>query len=139
LSGASHFSGTVQPGRGLGSALMADCDVVDRLEALAGFRLVPGTLNVRLSEPLERGPSWRYVAASEVEPDWEARTGQAGYFILAVVVCERHRGLAFQAEERDEPGYPPDQIELLSEVHLRGELGLVDGDPIEVRELRPAE
>jgi CTP-dependent riboflavin kinase len=30
-------------------------------------------------------------------------------------------------------GYPLDQIELFCEVHLRGELGLGDGDPIAVR------
>jgi CTP-dependent riboflavin kinase len=119
--------------------LTADRDVVDRLAALAGFPLVPGTLNVRLPGPLERGPGWRHIHASDVGPDWEARTGQAGYFILPVLIGGRYRGLAFQAEERDEPGYPPDQIELLSEVHLRGAFGLVDGDPIEVRELRPAE
>jgi hypothetical protein len=39
-------------------------------------------------------------------------------------------GVAFQAVETGERGYPPDQIELFSEVHLRGELDLGDDDPI---------
>jgi len=52
--------------------------------------------------------------------------------VACVTVAERYRGLAFQAVERGEPGYPPDQIELFCEAHLRGELGLGDGDPIAV-------
>ena len=126
------LSGIVQPGRGLGAGLMVDGAVMEKLEELAGFPLVPGTLNVRLPEPLERGPRWRFVAAAEITPDWEARTGQAGYFLAPVIVAERYRGLAFQAVERGGPGYPPEQIELFCEAHLRRELGLGDGDPIAV-------
>ena len=73
------LSGIVEPGRGLGAGLMADEAVMERLVELAGFRVVPGTLNVRLPQPLERGSRWRYVAAAEITPDWEARTGQAGF------------------------------------------------------------
>jgi len=111
---------------------MADRAVIEKLHELAGFPIVPGTLNVRLPQPLDRGPSWRYLAAAEIATDWEARTRQAGYFVARVTVAERYRGLAFQAVERGEPGYPPDQIELFCEAHLRGELGLGDGDPIAV-------
>ena len=89
---------------------------------------VPGTLNVRLPHPLERGSAWWYVAAAEVTPDWQARTGQAGYFLARVTVAEQYRGLAFQAVEPGELGYPPDQIELFCEAHLRRALGLGDGD-----------
>jgi CTP-dependent riboflavin kinase len=126
------LSGIVQPGRALGVRLMADRAVTQRLEELAGFSIVPGTLNVRLPRPLERSPSWRYVPAAEIRPDWEARTCQVGYFLAAVTVAGRYRGLAFQAVEPGEPGYPPDQIELFCETHLRTELGLGDGDPISV-------
>src|SRR5215831_10995993 len=124
------LSGIVQPGRGLGAALMADRVVMEKLEELSGFPVVSGTLNVRLPQSLERGPSWRYVAAAEIAPDWEARTGQSGYFIAPVTIAGRLRGLAFQAVEL---GYPPDQIELFCEAHLRTTLGLGDGDPIALR------
>jgi CTP-dependent riboflavin kinase len=93
---------------------------------------VPGTLNVRLPQPLERGPSWRYLAADEITSDWEARTGQSGYFLALVAVAGRYRGLAFQAVEPGVRGYPRDQIELFCEAHLRTELGLGDGDRIAV-------
>ena len=99
-----------------------------RLRELAGFPLVPGTLNLRLPGPLERGSSWRYVPAPELAPDWEDRTAQAGCFLAPVLIAGSYRGLVFQADEPGEPGYPPDQVELLSEVHLRSALDLQDGD-----------
>ena len=73
------------------------------------------------------------MAAAEISADWEARSGQAGYFLAPVVIAGRYRGLAFQADERGDPGYPSDQVELFSEVHLRGALGLADGDTVVVR------
>ena len=105
---------------------------MNRLEKLAGFAIVPGTLNVRLPRPLERDSSWRYVRATEISPDWETQSGQAGYFLVAITIAHRYRGLAFQADEYGDAEYPADQIELLSEVHLRTELGLSDGDDIAV-------
>jgi CTP-dependent riboflavin kinase len=105
---------------------------MEMLQELSGFPVVSGTLNVRLPRPLERGPRWRYMAAEEITPDWEARTGQAGYFLAPVTVAGHYRGLAFQAVEPGECGYPPDQIELFCEAHLRTELGLDDGDLIAI-------
>jgi CTP-dependent riboflavin kinase len=126
------LSGIVEPGSGLGARLMAECVVMEKVQAFSGFPVVPGTLNVRLPGPLERGPSWRYMSAVEVTPDWEARTGQVGYFLAPVTVAGRYRGLAFQAVEPGEHGYPLDKIELFCEAHLRTELGLDDGDLIAV-------
>jgi CTP-dependent riboflavin kinase len=138
MASTSDLSGVVQAGRGLGSPLMAQRGVMQRLQAIAGFPIVPGTLNVRLPGPLEPGPAWRYIPAEEVAPDWEARTGQSGYFVLDVVIANRFRGLAFQAVEPGGPGYPTDQIELFSEVNLRSVLGLTDGDPIVVSVAPPS-
>ena len=133
----SNLSGRVQAGRGLATGRMADPVVMQELEELSGFRLVPGTLNIRLPGPLVRGPSWRYLPAAKIASDWEPRTGQSGYFLAAVTVAKRYRGLAFQAVEPGERGYPPDQIELFCEAHVRTELGLHDGDVVSVR-LDPA-
>jgi CTP-dependent riboflavin kinase len=127
VASSRDVKGTVAPGRGLGAPRMADPAILARIRDLAGFAPVPGTLNVVLPEPLERGLLSRYLAAAEITPAWEAETGQAGYFIAEVLVAGRFRGLAFQA---DEPGYPTDMIELLCEVGLRDALGLSDGDPI---------
>jgi CTP-dependent riboflavin kinase len=121
------LTGIVIPGRGLGSVRMAQRHVLDRLQEVVGFPLVPGTLNVRLPGPLEQGLTTRYLAGAEIGPRWETETGQSGYFLAPVLVAGRYRGAAFQA---DEPGYPAGQVELLCEVHLRDTLGLSDGDPI---------
>ncbi len=119
----------VEPGRGLGSVVMTGADLA-RLSELLGFDVVPGTLNVRLPVPVARDGSWRFLASSEIGPDWEDSTRQTGYHYLPVLVAGRYRGVAFQADEPDEPGYPPDQVELICEAHLRRELGLSDGDEI---------
>jgi CTP-dependent riboflavin kinase len=126
------LSGTVEPGRGLGSELMRDSHVAVRFDEIAGFPLVPGTLNVRLPRRLVRDPRWRFLSSEEIAPDWTERSGHSGYFLAAVVVEGMHRALAFQAVEPEGSGYPPDQIELLSETHLRSTLGLADGDAITV-------
>lgn len=106
---------------------MADPETVRRASELAGFDVVPGTLNVRLPAPLERSPAWRYLPAAELGAEWETQTGQAGYFLAPVLIAGRYRGSAFQA---DEPDYPADQVELIAEVHLRTALDLADGDEI---------
>jgi CTP-dependent riboflavin kinase len=121
------LTGVVASGRGLGAGLLADTDILDRLRGLFGFTAVPGTLNVRLTEPFDRSLASRYVPAVEISPTWEAETGQAGYFLAPVLIADRYRGAAFQA---DEPGYPSHLFELLCEVHLRQTIGLRDGDAI---------
>ena len=111
---------------------MRDPHIAARFDEIAGFPLVPGTLNVRLPRSVVRDRRWTFLASEEIAPDWPERTGQTGYFLAAVLVEGTHRALAFQAIEPDGPGYPPDQIELLSETHLRTAYGLADGDAIAV-------
>jgi CTP-dependent riboflavin kinase len=93
---------------------------------------VPGTLNLRLAVPLERDGRWRYLPSEEIAPDWQERTGQTGYHLMPVRIAGRYRALAFQADEPNGRGYPPEQIELLSDTHLRSALGLADGDRVEI-------
>lgn len=127
-----ELRGSVVPGRGRGAALLANDRVLGRIEKLFGMRVAPGTLNVRLDAPFDQSLASRRVAASELDPDWEAVTGQAGYHLVPVIVAGHHRAIAFQA---DEPGYPEDLLEIMGEVHLRSALGLKDGDPIVMRML----
>ena len=117
------------PGRGRGAALLADDRVLGRIEELFGLRVVPGTLNVRLHAPFDRTLIARYVASEDIDPGWESTTGQAGYHLVPVLVAG-YRGVAFQA---DEPGYPENLLEIMSEVHLRSTLALKDGDRLLLR------
>jgi CTP-dependent riboflavin kinase len=127
--GHRELIGTVERGRGRAVGLLAGDQVLARLHDRFGLRVVPGTLNVRLATPFDPRLATSHVLASEIDPRWEEATGQAGYRLVPVTVAGRHRGVAFQA---DEPGYPPDLLEILCEVHLRSELGLSDGDPIAI-------
>jgi len=136
MSDRDDLSAFVEPGRGLGAELLQDPLVAERFEAIAGFAVVPGTLNVRLPGPLARDDRWRYVPAEEITPDWRERTGQTGYHLVDVLVAGRYRAVAFQADEPDGRGYPPDQLEVLSDTHLRSALGLADGDRIEIAVVR---
>lgn len=126
------MSGTVESGRGLGVDRMTDPALLEQLQVLAGCPILPGTLNLRLHAALDRGDHWRYVAATDIAPDWEQLTGQAGYYLSPITIAQRYRGLAFQADEPAGSGYAADLIELFSEVHLRTALGLTDGDQLVV-------
>ncbi len=127
MSSPADYIGRVQPDRGLGVQRMADPRVLGRIHELAGFTIVPGTLNVGLDQPFTRSPTTEYLASSELFPGWEAETGQAGYFFVLVTIAGQYRGVAMQA---DELGYPPDLVELMCEVHLRQTLDLSDGREI---------
>lgn len=118
----------VRPGRGLGAPRMADPEVMALLERMMGFRPVPGTLNVVLDD-FARPPETEYVPAGLLSPDWEAATGQAGYWLTPVLVGGRFEATAVQA---DESGYPPEQLELVCGVRLRDALGLTDGDAVQL-------
>jgi len=130
--GSGDLSGIVQPGRGLGSALLADPLVAANAAEITGLSIVPGTLNVRLPQAVHWDGRWRYVPAEAMASDWHERSGQTGYHMVDVLVAGRYRAVAFQADEPAGHGYPPDQIELMSDTHLRSALGLADGDPIEI-------
>src|SRR5581483_11805903 len=104
MSEPQDLSGTVRSGRGLGAPRMADPAVARRLNELAGYSIVPGTLNLLLPRPPRRDSRWVYLPSTDIGPDWEAETGQAGYYLAPVTIAARYRGLAFQADERSEPG-----------------------------------
>jgi CTP-dependent riboflavin kinase len=111
----------------MGAPRLADPTILARLRDLLGFPVEPGTLNLRLPKPWESPLTPSYLAAEEIDPDWEARTAQAGYLWNRVLIAGRYQGVVAQA---DEPDYPANLVELLSEVHLRQTLDLRDGDPI---------
>ena len=121
--------GRVRAGAGLGAPRMADERVMELIAASIGFRPVPGTLNVMLDQPFDRALATQFVSARDLSPTWQEDVGQAGYWLTPIVVNGTIQAVAFQA---DEPGYPPEQIELLCGVKLRDALGLADGDTITI-------
>lgn len=121
------FTGIVTSGRGRAVSLLSDDRVLDDLHGRIGFRVVPGTLNLHLPGAFDRRFLPTYIGAGDIDPNWQMRTGQAGYFLAPVLVARRYRGIAFQADERD---YPDDLVELMAETHLRTALEIDDGDPV---------
>jgi hypothetical protein len=91
------LSGIVQPGRGLAVSRMADREVMQKVQELAGFPVVPGTLNVRLPAPLDGGPSWRYVPAGGIAPDWRNDPARLG------TSCQMSRSPIVIAASRSRP------------------------------------
>jgi CTP-dependent riboflavin kinase len=106
---------------------MADSAILIAMEQQFGMALVPGTLNLVLAHHFDRPPGTLFVPSVELGPDWEETTGQAGYYLTPVLIEDRYRGVAMQAEE---VGFPLEQVEIMSEVHLRSALNLDDGDEV---------
>lgn len=128
--------GRVRAGAGLGAPRMSDPHVMELISRSVGFRPVPGTLNVVLEQPFDRTLATSFVSAKDLSPTWEEDVGQAGYWLTPVVVAGQHQAVAIQA---DEPGYPPEQIEVVCAVRLRDVLGLDDGDSLTITVAERAE
>src|SRR2546425_493904 len=122
------FRGVVVPGRGFGAQRMANPVVLHAAQRLTGLTLVPGTLNVRLSQPFD-GLLPQYLTEADLGLDvWRDHApNRTGIRCGAVIIAGRYRGMVFQG---DEPEYPPEQVEIMSDHHLRDTLGLHDGDTI---------
>jgi CTP-dependent riboflavin kinase len=123
------FRGVVVPGRGFGAQRMANPSLLQAAQRLAGLNLVPGTLNVRLPQPFD-GHLPGYLTEDELGGNvWRDHAPhRMGLRYGEVLIAGRYRGLVFQG---DEPEYPPEQVEILSDQHLRTALGLRDGDVLE--------
>lgn len=123
------FSGVVTPGRGLGVKLMSTPSMLQAVHRFTDLRIVPGTLNVRLPQPFD-GNLEIYLTENDLGVEiWRDHApNRRGLRLGEVIIAGRYRGFVFQG---DEPEYPPDQVELLSDRNLRETLGLRDGDTLE--------
>lgn len=123
------FKGIVVAGRGLGVEGMSSPTMQRMIRKLTALDIVPGTLNVRLPRPfdtiLERYVRWEDFGRSDPDPEVP---GRKGLRYGEVIIAGRYRGFVFQG---DEPDYPANQVELISDRQLRQALGLSDGDAIQ--------
>ncbi len=123
------FQGVVVAGRGLGVEGMSSPVMRRVIGELTSLDIVPGTLNVRLPRPfnavLARYIRWEDLGREVPDPEVP---GRKGLRYGEVIIAGRYRGFVFQG---DEPDYPSDQVELISDRHLRRALGISDGDVIE--------
>ncbi len=115
------FQGIVKSGRGLGALRMALPSVQEAVRRRLGLSLVPGTLNLHLPAPFNT-PLPHYIGTDELGHDIP------GVWYGEVLIAGRYSGFVIRG---DEPGYPDNQVELVSDHHLRQALGLQDGDTLE--------
>ncbi len=104
------FRGVVVSGRGLAGSTLTRSAIKSEMAEMTGLRMVPGKLNVVLGEDCTEKLQRREV-----------------------LIAGRFRGLVFQG---DEPEYPPNHVELVSDHKLRVELNLEDGETIEFSTIR---
>jgi CTP-dependent riboflavin kinase len=125
----NNFTGIVVPGRGFGAQRMANPALLQALKRLTDLTLVPGTLNVRLPQPFD-GTLTGYLTEDDLGGAvWRDHAAhRQGIRYGEVLIAGQYRGIVFQG---DEPEYPPEQVEILSDQHLRATLGLRDGDMLE--------
>jgi CTP-dependent riboflavin kinase len=125
----NNFTGIVVPGRGFGAQRMANPALLQALKRLTDLTLVPGTLNVRLPQPYD-GTLTGYLTEDDLGGAvWRDHAPhRQGIRYGEVLIAGQYRGIVFQG---DEPEYPPEQVEILSDQHLRATLGLRDGDMLE--------
>jgi CTP-dependent riboflavin kinase len=123
------FRGVVVSGRGFGAKRMANPFLLQAVQRFTDLHLVPGTLNVRLPQPFD-GTLTGYLTEDDLGGDvWRDHAPhRQGIRYGEVLIAGRYRGILFQG---DEPEYPPEQVEILSDQHLRTMLGLLDGDMLE--------
>ena len=122
----NNFTGIVVPGRGFGAQRMANPYLLQALKRFTDLTLVPGTLNVRLPQPFD-GTLTGYLTEGDLGGAvWRDHAPhRQGIRFGEVLIAGQYRGIIFQG---DEPEYPPEQVEILSDHHLRATLGLRDGD-----------
>jgi len=127
------FPGIVQSGRGLGGSLMSAPNILESLQQLVGCRIVPGTLNLRLTRPFDV-PLANHLTFAELGVEYNFAeaglefNGAPGFHFGRVVIAGRYNGWIVCLTD---VGHPPTSIELISDYHLRSTLGLQDGDTIE--------
>jgi CTP-dependent riboflavin kinase len=120
------YRGIVVPGRGFGAQRMANPTVLQAAQRLTGLPLVPGTLNVRLPQPFDGLLPWYFTEADLGGNVWRDHApNRMGIRCGEVLLAGRYCGIVFQG---DEPEYPPAQVEIMSDHHLRTTLSLNDGD-----------
>src|SRR5215475_14128974 len=114
------YRGVVVPGRGFGAQRMANPSLLQALKRFTDLTLVPGTLNVRLPQSFDGLLPW-YLTEADLGGDvWRDHApNRMGIRCGEALIAGRYRGMVFQG---DEPEYPPNQVEIMTDHHLRDTL-----------------
>ncbi len=127
------YRGTVKTGRGAGASEMLNPDSLEEFQRLTGLLVIPGTLNIDLTEPFDL-TLLNYVTFAELGWEFDPATqgisydGEIGMYYGRAVVADKYPAcVIFFTWVTD----PSTDAELISPHHLRSALGLRDGDTVE--------
>jgi len=126
------FKGTVRSGRGGAVAAMSKPEELQEWETLTGLKVIPGTLNLLLSEPFNLS-LLKYLRFSEIGWEFDPASqgidfaGDIGMYYSRITIAGRYPGiLAFWTWVLE----LKTNAELISPVHLRTTMGIEDGDVV---------
>jgi CTP-dependent riboflavin kinase len=127
------YRGLVKTGRGAGAAEMSAPGDLVGFQRLTGLSVIPGTLNIDLTEPFDL-TLLKYVTFAELGWEFDPAKqgikydGEIGMYYGRVLVAGKYpAGVIFFSWVTD----PTTDAELVSPHHLRRALGLRDGDTVE--------
>ena len=127
------FRGTVKTGIGGAVAEMSKPGGLEGFRQFTGLAIVPGTLNIDLSEPIDL-KLLSYVKFADIGWEFDPATqgieyqGEIGMYFRRAAVAERYPAyLLIFTWVTDVYTH----AELVSPCHLRSTLGLKDGDIVE--------
>ncbi|MBN1189931.1 MAG: DUF120 domain-containing protein [Dehalococcoidales bacterium] len=124
------YSGFVKTGRGGGVNAMSAPGTLDDIQHLTGLRVVPVTLNLDLTEPLDLR-LLRYVSFADLGWDFNPASqgirfrGKTGMYFRKTVITGDYSACVLSFIWVNDPFT---DIEIISPFHLRTVLHLKDGD-----------
>ncbi len=89
------YQGIVRTGRGGAAAGMSEPSLLETLHSLIGFQVVPGTLNIKLLEPIDL-PFLRYLKLADVGWDFDPAKysinyqGEIGVYYRRITVAKKY-------------------------------------------------
>ncbi|MBA7707902.1 hypothetical protein ES703_116786 [subsurface metagenome] len=128
------YKGIVTTGRGAGAGVMSAPGVLEGFRQLTGLAVIPGTLNIDLTEVFDLSllNYTPFVDLGMPQLDLAAMgidfNGEQGLHYGQVVIAARYPGCIFCFTWVSRPGI---NAELVSPHHLRNTLNLQDGDTVE--------
>jgi CTP-dependent riboflavin kinase len=126
------YQGIVRSGRGGAATAMSEPGFLESFNLLVGLRVIPGTFNIKLLEPIEL-PLLRYLKFADI--DWEFDPakqgikfkGEIGVYYRRVTVAKKYAAclviFTWVTNLKTD-------VELVSPHELRKVLNLKDGDKI---------
>ncbi|MEM1557110.1 MAG: DUF120 domain-containing protein [Thermoproteota archaeon] len=117
--------GEVYSGEGKGGFFISRPWVTKQIEEKLGFKPYPGTLNIRISESERIRRRLDNTRGIKIVPNEGFCSGKC----FKAIVAGRINGAIVIPEI---PSYPKDMLEIIAPVNLRRELGIRDGNEIEI-------